>query len=141
MNRNLGLRRLPKYLPAPLRQMVRFALVGVINATIDIGLFWLLQGPLGVPYLIANGLSYSAGTTNSFLLNKVWTFADTRRQGQVLLQFPIFVTVNVVSLGLSSIILWALSEPLGVMPAKLVTTAVTFVFNFWASRTFVYRNK
>ena len=84
--------------------MVRFAVVGVINTTIDIGLFWLLQGPLSVPYLIANGLSYSAGTANSFVLNKAWTFADTRRQGQVLLQFPIFVAVNVVSLGLSSII-------------------------------------
>ena len=121
--------------------MAGFAAVGAINTTIDIGLFRLLQGPLGVPYLIANGLSYSAGTTNSFVLNKVWTFADTRRQGQVLLQFPIFVTVNVVSLGLSSIILWALSESLGVMPAKLAATAVTFVFNFWGSRAFVYRQE
>ena len=73
--------------------MVKFALVGVVNTAVDVGLFWVLQAVLGVPYLIANVISYSAGTLNSFVLNKVWTFAETRHGGVVRQQLPLFFAI------------------------------------------------
>ena len=121
--------------------MVKFALVGVVNTAVDVGLFWVLQAVLGVPYLIANVISYSAGTLNSFVLNKVWTFAETRHGGVVRQQLPLFFAINVASLALSSLVLWALAGLIGVMPAKLVAVVVSFVWNFVASRTLVFAPK
>ncbi len=139
MSSDLGRRSRFRQLPLPLAQMARFAAVGMVNTTVDIGLFWLLHDPLGVPYLIANVISYSAGVINSFVMNKLWTFAETRRHGRVSQQFRLFIAINLASLGLSTLVLWVLSGGLGVMTAKLVATVASFVCNFWASRKFVYR--
>lgn len=126
-------------LPGLLKRIAKFGLVGVLNTLIDIGLFWLLFSVFGVPYLMANVLSYGAGMLNSFVMNKLWTFSERRKHGLIRRQLPIFVAVNLVSLALSSLILWALAPSIGVMPAKLAGTLASFVTNFWASQRFVYR--
>ena len=55
----------------------RFAVVGVVNTAIDFAVFGLLA-VLGVPILLANFVSTSAGMTFSFLVNRSWTFRSTR---------------------------------------------------------------
>ena len=122
-------------------KMCKFGAVGVLNTTIDMGLFWLLHVNLGILFILANVVSYSVGMLNSFILNKVWTFVDTRDQGSVGRQFPTFLAINAISLGLSSLILWGGIEPMGAMTAKLLATVVSFLVNFWANRTFVFRNR
>ena len=120
-------------------QMVRFAIVGVTNTAVDLTIFWVLQSLLGMPYLLANVMSYGTATFNSFVLNKTWTFSENRNEGRLARQLPTFVAVNLVSLALSTLVLALLAEPIGVMPAKGVTLVVTFVANYWGSRTFVYK--
>ena len=122
------------------RQMVRFAIVGVANTAVDLTLFWILQSLLGVPYLLANVVSYGTATFNSFVLNKNWTFSEIRDEDCAARQLPAFVAVNLFSLALSSLVLLLLAEPIGVMPAKGVTLVVTFSVNYWGSRTFVYNS-
>lgn len=135
------LARLSTLLFAHLWKMCKFGAVGVLNTTIDMGLFWLLHVKLGIPFIIANLISYSVGMLNSFILNKRWTFVDTRDQGSIGRQLPTFLAINALSLGLSSLILWVCIEPMGAMTAKLLATAVSFLVNFWANRTFVFRSR
>jgi putative flippase GtrA len=121
--------------------MGKFGAVGVLNTTLDMGLFWLLHVKLGIPFIIANLMSYSVGVLNSFILNKMWTFVDTCDQGSIGRQLPAFLAINALSLGLSSLILWVCFEPMGVMTAKLMATVVSFLVNFWANRTFVFHSR
>ena len=94
-----------------------------------------------MPLIIAHLMSYSVGMLNSFILNKRWTFVDTRDQGSIGRQLPVFLAINALSLGLSSLILWLCIESMGVMTAKLLATIVSFLINFWANRTFVFRSR
>jgi putative flippase GtrA len=55
----------------------RFAVVGVVNTAIDFAIFGLLA-LVGVPVLLANFASTSAGMTFSFLANRSWTFRSTQ---------------------------------------------------------------
>jgi len=135
------LARLSTLLFAHLWKMCKFGAVGVLNTTIDMGLFWLLHVNVGIPFIIANLMSYSVGMLNSFILNKTWTFVDTRDQGSIGRQLPTFLAINAISLGLSSLILWVCIEPMGAMMAKLLATLVSFLVNFWATRTFVFRSR
>ena len=48
-----------------------------MNTAIDFAVFGLLA-VLGVPMLLANFVSTSAGMTFSFLVNRSWTFRSTR---------------------------------------------------------------
>ena len=58
-------------MPGLLKRIAKFGLVGVLNTLIDIALFWLLYSVFGVPYLVANVLSFGAGMLNSFVMNMI----------------------------------------------------------------------
>jgi len=116
----------------------RFAAVGVLNTAIDLGLFALLYMGAGLPLLIANSLSYGAGIANSFLWNKFWTFRETRSQGRLKRQVPLFVAINLVGLGLSNATIWLLAPLMPAIAAKVAAVGATFAWNYWASRRYVY---
>lgn len=55
-------------------QMVKFGLVGVANTAITLSVIFLLTKFFSVPYVAANAVGYIAGLTNSYLMNRIWTF-------------------------------------------------------------------
>ncbi|NTW41678.1 MAG: GtrA family protein [Cellulomonadaceae bacterium] len=61
--------------------IARFASVGVVNTLVDLGLYVLFRG-LGMPLLLANTLSTSAGMAVSFFGNRSFVFGatDNRRR-------------------------------------------------------------
>jgi putative flippase GtrA len=63
--------------------------------------FFLLTW-IGIPYIVVQVVSYSCGAANSYLLNKVWTF---RSSGLSYAEIGRFTTVNLVSLGISVVVL------------------------------------
>ncbi len=71
----------------------RFALVGVVNTAIDFAIFGLLA-LLGVPLLLANFVSTSAGMTFSFLVNRSWTFRSTQSVRSTLGPFILVTAVG-----------------------------------------------
>ena len=87
------------------RQFVRFSIVGFANTAVDWIIFfsltswvvWFADRPL-----LANALAFAGGFSNSFLLNRRWTFrsADQRRWQQA----SRFLVVALVGLGLSELI-------------------------------------
>ena len=71
----------------------RFAVVGVVNTAIDFVIFGVLA-TLGVPVLVANFVSTSAGMTFSFLVNRSWTFRSTRSMRSTLGPFFLVTAVG-----------------------------------------------
>ena len=120
------------------RQPIKFGLVGIANTAVDLGCFWLLVAWGQVPPLLANTLSYSLGIANSYLLNRIWTFGGTSFRQAPAAQFRRFVLVSLIGLGVSNAVLWTLAPVLPLLAAKLVSIAATFVWNFIASKRFVF---
>ncbi len=123
---------------AGLRRMAKFGAVGVLNTAIDVGLFAALFFWVGVPTLAANTVAYCGGVTNSFLMNKYWTFVETKQHGRLPHQFAKFLALNLVGLGISNLVLWSLENHMHVLAAKGMAVVATFVWNYWTSRRFVY---
>ncbi|MCP4327810.1 MAG: GtrA family protein [Alphaproteobacteria bacterium] len=125
-------------LAATFVRMAKFGAVGVANTAIDVGVFSALYLGAGTPVLWANTIGYCSGTVNSFLMNKYWTFGDSRSAGRISRQFPKFLVFNLAGLGISNLVLWALQETMHVFAAKGVALIATFLWNYWTSRRFVY---
>jgi putative flippase GtrA len=121
------------------RQQGKFAVVGVINTLVHVAVFSLLYHGLGTIWPVANTAGYCTGVLNSFVLNKYWTFAESRGEGRISRQLPLFLVLNLVALGLSNLTIWALEPILPVEAGLLAAILVTFAWNFWSSRRFVYR--
>src|SRR5262245_38902225 len=54
---------------------VSFASIGVVNASIDFGVFTLCHYYLGWPIIIANPFAWMIAVTNSYVMNSLITFA------------------------------------------------------------------
>jgi dolichol-phosphate mannosyltransferase len=131
-----------------LHYLMRFAAVGVIGAVIDIALFALLHGALGLALLPANTISYSAGIVNNFLLNRRWTYHDAPQKA-IRTQMIQFALVSVSALLLNNLLV-ALLTPLsasatgpqgGYLLAKACATAIGLVWNFGINRIWTFKHE
>jgi len=120
-------------------QIIRFGLVGLLNTAVDFGVFTLLTAAVGMGYAISHVISYSCGVINSYFINRFWTFKQ-KGKGHPL-EFVKFVLVNLVSLGLSSLVLMLLEERAGfsVYLAKLGAIFCSMAVNFAGSKLFVFK--
>jgi len=126
------------YFRAHRERMVRFAMVGVANTAIDMGLFSYLYYLRDWPLLGANSAGYAAGLTNSYLCNHFWTFR--RPWAQITVKAAaLFVLINLIGLGLANATIALLVRVLAPWLAKLGAIGVTFAWNYWASQRFIFR--
>lgn len=131
-------------------QFIKFGLVGVMNTAVDFLVYALLTW-IGMQYLVAQVFSYSAGTVNSYVVNKLWTFGGKPEAGGENPkaakvdkgEFARFVLVNIGTLLLSIALLYVLKTGLGFHPlvAKIGVTAVTVVVNYIGSKLWVFRSR
>ncbi len=55
-------------------QLLRYAVVGVMNTLLTLVIIFVCKSLLGVNPWLANAIGYVAGFINSFLWNKLWVF-------------------------------------------------------------------
>jgi putative flippase GtrA len=55
-------------------QFAKFGVVGISNTLLTLVIYTVLLKAFGVWYLAASAIGFTAGTINSFLLNRRWTF-------------------------------------------------------------------
>ena len=141
-----------------IRQVIRFAIVGVLNTLVDFAVFQTLNLTLGWVYA-AQVLGYTFGIINSYLWNSNWTFREQRTRS--LREIVLYVAVNLVSLGVSLGVIWLCREVFGItnewvagwMPkflagflkgdtvCKLIATVVAIAVNYLGNRLFVFNGK
>lgn len=123
------------------KRLIRFVVVGVINTGIDVLLFTILREFFGFHRSICQVAGYTAGTLNSFAMNKLWTFENKEVGRKTAGQAVRFITVNAVSLGASLLVLEVLNEDLkiGVYIAKGAATAVSWAINYVGYRLWVFK--
>lgn len=118
-------------------QFVKFNIVGLLNTLVDMAVFALLNS-LGLFYVVAQIISYGAGTANSFVLNSNITFKDRKRskeEGFDHRQLLRFIILNLVVLGISLLLMSLLIDRLGLqeLVSKVLATFVTVIINFSAA--------
>ena len=125
------------------RSYWRFALVGCSNTAVDFGVFTFLQAVFQLNYILCQVAAFIAGISNSFILNKMWTFESKTTHFDSSIQFTKFVIVNLVSLGMSLVGLKLLNGNLAVniYLAKVAVTVVTQAVNYSGYRFWVFSDK
>jgi putative flippase GtrA len=116
----------------------RFALVGVANTAVDLGLFTLLHGQLGI--VVANLVSTSAGMTLSFLANSRFTFRTGRPTRSQALRF-VACTATTLWLLQPAVILLVHHEGSSVPAAKGAALVVSVATNFLLYRSVVWNER
>jgi dolichol-phosphate mannosyltransferase len=124
--------------PASWWQLLKFGVVGGSGYLINLAVFALLAGNLGVHHAIAAIGAFCVAVTNNFLWNRYWTFGPG--DGPASFQAARFFAVSLASLGLNLIVLEALVAGGGVgeLAAQAIAVAVAMPFNFLGNKLWTF---
>jgi len=137
------------------QRFLRFVLVGLVNTLVDFGLFNLMAGFFRMLLLLAQAISFVAGVATSFLLSRKFVYPEAR-DGRLSIQLPKFLVINLMGLGLRSVIIPNLnhlfvglfsSVPLANLSPEFVSrnlawgisTFVVLLVNFFGNRAWTFR--
>jgi putative flippase GtrA len=124
--------------PASWWQLLKFGLVGGSGYLVNLGVFALLTGDLGVHHAIAAVGAYSIAVTSNFFWNRHWTFAAG--DGHAGFQAARFFAVSLGALLVNLAVLEALVEwtSLGDLSAQAIAVAVAMPFNFLGNKLWTF---
>lgn len=124
--------------PANWVQLLKFGLVGGSGYLINLAVFALLTGTLGMHHVAAAVGAFAVAVTNNFLWNRHWTFGPG--DGPAHFQAARFFTVSLASLGLNIAVLQLLlaTHTTGELTAQAIAVAAAMPFNFLGNRLWTF---
>ena len=168
------------WLPAPLKAMIRrllpdpghralalkaasFAMIGVINALVDLGVFSFFHFYVGLPIVISNLISWLVAVTGSYVMNSMTTFAAESERKLRLKSYASFLLANVAGLvaNTATVLIVSAAFPLAwhtvfgagaplalgghaidpVLIGKVLAIGASFMVNFSLSHFVVFRRR
>lgn len=146
-------------------RFLKFAVVGVIGASIDFGTLNLLQSTLLPPsgpheqlfVRLATGTSFTLAVTSNFIWNRYWTYPDSRSR-PIFLQLIQFFIVNIIAVVFRLVFVGATynlfgdfvyditgagwdtetTNQIGTNLAQAIASGVAMFWNFFVNRYWTY---
>lgn len=125
-----------------LTDLFLYLVVGFLTTVVNLGLFWLLDGPIG--YMVANLVAWVGAVLFAFVTNKVIVFDDWDwSSATVWREFWGFTGSRLATGALDMAMLWFMAGPLGMNSklAKLIDSVVVIILNFLLSKCLVFKKK
>jgi putative flippase GtrA len=122
-------------------QAARFAAIGVLNTSVDFGVFLFAIAFLTSSLIAANVLSWTVAVTGSYVMNSFVTFAAESGRQLRFRAYLGFVGSGVAGLiaNTATLLIAAKLLFLPVVLAKLLAIGASFVVNFSLARFVVFR--
>jgi putative flippase GtrA len=119
-------------------QVLKFGVVGGSGYLINLAVFAMLSGSLGIHHAAAAVGAFCVAVTNNFLWNRYWTFGAA--DGPAGFQAVRFFAVSVASLLLNLAVLEALvtGMSMGELTAQAIAVAFAMPFNFLGNRLWTF---
>jgi putative flippase GtrA len=122
-------------------QAARFAVIGVVNTSIDFGVFLFALAYITSSLVAANVLSWTVAVTGSYVMNSFITFAAESGRTLRLRSYAGFVGSGIAGLiaNTATLLIAAKLLLLPVVLAKVLAICVSFLVNFSLARFVVFR--
>jgi putative flippase GtrA len=124
--------------PANWLQLLRFGIVGGGGYLVNLAVFALLSGDLGLHHALAAVGAFCVAVTNNFLWNRHWTFGPG--DGHPAFQAARFFAVSIAALAINLAVLEALvaGAAVGSLTAQAIAVAVAMPFNFVGNKLWTF---
>ncbi len=125
-------------------QLVRFVITGGISAVVDFGLLNLLMLGFGLPHTAAKAISFVAGTTTAYMINRRWTFRaepSAKRFAAIVVLYAVTFALQVGIFSLLFAVLQGTGWPVVAVntAAFVIAQGIATAVNFVVQRTVIFR--
>lgn len=122
---------------------IRYLFFGGLTTLVNIVVFGILEGPLGIDYKISNFFSVAITICFAFVVNKLYVFqSKSKTFGDTVQEFIKFVlgrlVTMVVEVGGVPFCVELLGQPK--MVAKIETQVIVVIVNYFISKLFVFKS-
>jgi putative flippase GtrA len=116
-------------------ELMRYAVAGGLASLVDVGVLVVLTSSLGVYYLHAAAIAFSAGLLTSYGLSIAWVF-QARTWHNPWVELGLFTLIGGIGLLWCGVCMWVLTEyaHLHYLGSKMVSALVVFCWNFVAKK-------
>jgi len=132
-------------------QFMKFILVGFLNTAVDFGILNLLMVIFrvyaGWPFSLFKAISFSCAVTNSYFLNKFWTFQ--KEDKAKIQEFSKFLIISIIALlinvSLSSFLVNKIGPQFNISPilwanlSAIAAVGITTLINFFGYKYLVFK--
>ena len=118
-----------------------FAVVGVVNTLIDLGVFLAAYNLFNVPLIPANVLAWLVAVSGSYVMNSFVTFAAESGRELTWRAYGAFVVSGIAGVITNTATLVVASYWIPVLAAKLIAILASFLVNFSLSHFVVFRTR
>ncbi|MET7769143.1 GtrA family protein [Nocardia sp. NPDC005366] len=121
-------------------QVIRFGVTGGLSAIVDYGLYMFLKVVVGLPTSAAKSISFVAGTTTAYLINRRWTFQAPPSRARFIAVIALYATTFGVQVGINELMVNALGDdPVPLTVAFVVAQGTATVINFVVQRLVIFK--
>jgi putative flippase GtrA len=129
-------------LPLP-AQLARFIITGGFSAIVDFGLLVILMA-LGLGHTSAKAISFVAGTTTAYLINRRWTFRASPSTRRFIAVVVLYAVTFALQVGLFSVLFTVLTgQGLRRFPVQIIAfviaQGVATTVNFIVQRSVIFK--
>ena len=120
-------------------QVLRFVITGGISAVVDF-VFYVALLAAGLHVNVAKTLSFIAGTTTAYLINRRWTFQAPPSKARFIAVCVLYALTYAVQVGINYVFYMAWDEkPWRVPVAFVIAQGTATVINFVVQRAVIFR--
>ena len=118
-------------------QVIRFAIVGVIAAIVDVGVLVTLKEVFHVDVLLSSAVSFCVSVIVNYLLSMTFVF-KSKKQSKIK-EFIIFVFLSVGGLCLNQLVLWIGMKYTSIyyLIVKFLAMVIVPIYNFITRKIFL----
>lgn len=119
-------------------QIFKFGIVGVVSTLIDFVFLYLFKDVLHVHLVLANTLSFVISVVYNYWASLTFVF-DVNKEKSKRRNFIIFVVCSFIGLLLNDLLVYVITDKLGIyyMISKVIATLFVMVFNFITRKKFL----
>jgi putative flippase GtrA len=125
-------------------EKISYLFFGVLTTIINIVVFWIMNSPLKINFMVANVIAWIISAIFAFITNKIFVFkSSTTKFIDLTKEAFSFFFFRVVTLFQDEITMIILVQFLGIngVIAKVISNIFVVISNYFASKLVIFRKK